>query len=325
MADTLVVARPSPPKLPDVVLTRPARSLWGDAWRRLARNRAALAGLAIILALLFVALFADRLAPYPYEKQDLTQIRKAPSPAHWFGTDELGRDVLSRMMFGARISMVVGLVTQLIIVSIGVPIGALAGYFGGKLDTLLMRFVDVMYSFPDLLLIIIVSTTLRASFRAGGGGPIGALANADEVIFGGLLGVFIALGITSWLTVARLVRAQVLSLKERGYVEAARALGAGPGRLIFSHLLPNSLAPVIVATTFGIPSAILTEASLSFIGLGVQPPMASWGSMILEGYKAIRATPHLIIFPAAGLSLTVLAYNFFGDGLRDALDPWMSR
>lgn len=304
---------------------RPARSLWNDAWRRLVRNKAALVGLSIILFLLFIAIFADFLAPYPFDKQDLTQIRKPPSAAHPFGTDELGRDLLTRMMYGARISMLVGFVTQLIIITIGVPVGAVAGYFGGKIDQALMRFVEVIYSFPDLLLVIIVTTALRAAFKAEVGGLVGAVAHLDAEVFGGLLGVFISLGITSWLTVARLVRGQILSLKERGYIEAARALGAGHLRIIRLHLIPNSLAPVIVAATFGIPAAILTEASLSFIGLGVQAPMASWGSMILEGYKAIRATPHLILFPALGLSITVLAYNFFGDGLRDALDPWMSK
>lgn len=301
---------------------RGSRSLWADAWRRLVRNRAAVAGLVFIVLMLLIALLADVLAPYPFDKQDLTQIRKPPSAAHLFGTDELGRDILSRMMYGARISMLVGVVTQVIILSIGVPVGAIAGYFGGKVDQLIMRFVDVMYSFPDLLLIIIVTTALRAAFKAGGGGLVGTLAELDA-LFGGLLGVFVSLGLTSWLTVARLVRGQILSLKQREYVEAARAVGAGPIRIMRVHLLPNTLAPVIVAATFGIPSAIIAEAALSFIGLGVQPPMASWGYMIFQGYSAIRATPHLVLFPALALSITVLSYNFFGDGLRDALDPWM--
>ena len=188
-----------------------------------------------------------------------------------------------------------------------------------------MRFVDIMYSFPDLLLIIIVMTALRAATgRDDVGGILWLLARADD-LFGGLLGVFIALGLTSWLTVARLVRGQVLSLKEREFIEAARAVGAGHFRIIRAHLVPNTLAPIIVAVTFGIPGAILTEAALSFIGLGVKPPMPSWGLMILDGYRAMRAYPHLLLFPAAALSLTVLSYNFFGDGLRDALDPWMKQ
>ena len=309
-------------------VTLPARgptSLWADAWRRLLRKRAAVVGMCFIGFMLFVAIFADLLAPYPYWQQDVTNQFQPPSREHLFGTDHLGRDVLSRLIYGARVSMAVGFIVQGIIVLIGVPVGAIAGYFGGKLDQLLMRFVDIMYSFPDLLLIIIVMTALRAATgRDDVGGILWLLARADD-LFGGLLGVFIALGLTSWLTVARLVRGQVLSLKEREFIEAARAVGAGHFRIIRAHLVPNTLAPIIVAVTFGIPGAILTEAALSFIGLGVKPPMLSWGLMILDGYRAMRAYPHLLLFPAAALSLTVLSYNFFGDGLRDALDPWMKQ
>jgi oligopeptide transport system permease protein len=309
-------------------VTLPAQgptSLWADAWRRLLRNRAAVVGMCFIGFMLFVAIFADLLAPYPYWQQDVTNQFQPPSREHLFGTDHLGRDVLSRLIYGARVSMAVGFIVQGIIVVIGVPVGAAAGYFGGKLDQILMRFVDIMYSFPDLLLIIIVMTALRAATgRDDVGGILWLLARADD-LFGGLLGVFIALGLTSWLTVARLVRGQVLSLKEREFIEAARAVGAGHFRIIRAHLVPNTLAPIIVAVTFGIPGAILTEAALSFIGLGVKPPMPSWGLMILDGYRAMRAYPHLLLFPAAALSLTVLSYNFFGDGLRDALDPWMKQ
>ncbi|HLH22839.1 MAG TPA: ABC transporter permease [Chloroflexota bacterium] len=321
-------ARPSA-----AVLRRPAalstersaagRGLWRDAWRRLCRNRAALAGLGFIVLVALCAVLADVLAPYPFWQQDLTVVRQPPSPQHWLGTDELGRDILSRLLYGARISLAVGLVVQALILLVGVPVGALAGYFGGWLDTLLMRAVDVLYSIPDLLLVIVVMTTVRAALAAGGG-TLGAFAAVDAA-FGGLLGVFVALALTSWLTVARLVRGQVLSLKEREFVDAARTLGAGDLRILRQHLLPNTLAPIIVAATFGIPSAILLEASLSFLGLGVQAPMPSWGAMILEGYKAMRAEPHMLVAPAAALSLTVLSYNFFGDGLRDALDPWMQR
>ncbi|HEY7068408.1 MAG TPA: ABC transporter permease [Chloroflexota bacterium] len=300
------------------------RGLWRDAWRRLRRNRAAVAGLAFIVLVAACALLADVLAPYPFWQQDLSVVRQPPSPQHLLGTDELGRDILSRLLYGARISLAVGLVVQTLILLVGVPVGALAGYFGGWLDTLLMRAVDVLYSIPDLLLVIVVMTTVRAALAGGGGGALGVFAAVDAA-FGGLLGVFVALALTSWLTVARLVRGQVLSLKEREFVDAARTLGAGHGRILRVHLLPNTLAPIIVAATFGIPSAILLEASLSFLGLGVQAPMPSWGAMILEGYKAMRAQPHMLIAPAAALSLTVLSYNFFGDGLRDALDPWMQK
>ena len=299
------------------------RGLWHDAWRRLRRNHAALAGMAFILLVAVCAVFADVLAPYPFWQQDITVVRQSPSAQHLLGTDELGRDILSRLLYGARISLAVGLVVQVLILIVGVPIGALAGYFGGWLDMLLMRAVDVLYSIPDLLLVIVVMSTVRAAL-AGGSGALGVFAALDAT-FGGLLGVFIALALTSWLTVARLVRGQVLGLKEREFVEAARTLGAGHGRVLGRHLLPNTLAPIIVAATFGIPSAILLEASLSFLGLGVQAPMPSWGSMILEGYKSMRAQPHMLVAPAAALSLTVLSYNFFGDGLRDALDPWMSK
>jgi oligopeptide transport system permease protein len=238
------------------------------------------------------------------------------------GTDQLGRDVLSRLLQGARISLGVGIVTQLIIVMIGVPIGAIAGYLGGRVDQALMRVIDVMYSFPDLLIVIIVMAALRAAFRdPRSSGFMGALAGVDSA-FGGLLGVFVALALISWLTVARLVRGQVLSLREREFIQAARASGASRRAIVLRHLIPNTVGVIVVAATFGIPRAIIVEASLSFIGLGVQAPMTSWGVMLLEGYKALRATPHLIVFPAAALSLTVLAYNFLGDGLRDALDPW---
>jgi len=275
----------------------------------------------VLTVLTLVALLADHLAPYPFRYQDTSIARQGPSAAHWLGTDELGRDMLSRLMHGARISLATGIVAQVLIVLIGVPIGLAAGYFGGWVDTLLSRVVDVMYSFPDLLLIIIVVSSLRAALRSESGGVFALLATIDA-LFGGLLGVFIALALVSWLTLARLVRAQVLSLREKEFVEAARATGATSGRILFHHLLPNTLGVVVVAATFGIPRAIITEAALSFIGLGVQPPLTSWGSMIFNGATAARAgVPHLILGPAGALALTVLAYNFLGDGLRDALDP----
>ena len=298
------------------------RGPWLTAWRRLARNPLALAGLVVIAALTLIALLADLLAPYPFAYQDTTIARQGPSSAHWLGTDELGRDMLSRVMHGARISLTVGVVAQALILLIGVPVGAAAGYFGGWVDTLLSRTIDVMYSFPDLLLIIVVMTSLRAALRSDSAGVIGLLAGIDAA-FGGLLGVFISLALISWLTVARLVRGQVLALKEREFVEAARAAGAPSSRILARHLLPNTLGVIVVAATFGIPRAIIVEAALSFIGLGVQPPMTSWGAMILSGANAARAgVPHLIVGPAGALALTVLAYNFLGDGLRDALDPW---
>ncbi len=318
---TGAVARPAPA----AVVERPSASLWRDAWRRLRRNRGALAGLGFVLFLIFVAIFADVLAPYSYTAQNVTIANQGPSTAHWMGTDQLGRDQLTRLMRGARISLSVAVTAQLLIILIGVPVGAIAGYFGGRVDTLLMRFVDVMYSFPDLLLIIIVMTALRAATAQKDAGPIISLLAQADSLFAGLLGVFISLALISWLTVARLVRGQILSLKNKEFVEAARALGASHVRIIRQHLIPNVLAVIIVAATFSIPRAIIVEAALSFIGLGAQPPEASWGVMILAGYNALRSYPHELIFPALAVSLTVLAFNFFGDGLRDAFDPWMKK
>jgi oligopeptide transport system permease protein len=292
-----------------------------DAWLRLNRNRMAMLGLAFIILVVCCAVMAEWLAPIPFTQQDSSRAFESPSGEHWLGTDQLGRDVLSRLLQGARISLSVGIVTQLIILVIGVPIGAVAGYLGGRVDQIVMRFIDVMYSFPDLLIVIIVMASLRAAFRdQRSSGLLGALAGVDSA-FGGLLGVFVALALVSWLTVARLVRGQVLALREREFVQAARASGANRRSIILRHLIPNTVGVIVVAATFGIPRAIIVEASLSFIGLGVQAPMTSWGVMLLEGYKALRASPHLIISPALALSLTVLAYNFLGDGLRDALDP----
>src|SRR6266508_4669208 len=236
------------------------RDLWLDAWRRLRRNPAAVAGLSVVVSLFVAAVLADLVSPYSYTYQDTNIAYQGPTSEHWFGTDQLGRDLLSRLLQGARVSLAVGIVTQLIILLIGVPIGAIAGYFGGRLDQLLMRIVDVMYSFPDLLVVIIVMSSLRAAFRSPNpAGPTALLAGLDSS-FGGLLGVFISLGLITWLTVARLVRGQILSLKEREFIHAARASGAGHVRIIVRHLVPNTLAVIIVAVTFGIPRAIIVEA-----------------------------------------------------------------
>jgi len=303
-------------------LAREVRSPWRDTWLRLKEHRMAILGLAFIVLVALSAFFADWVAPIPFTLQDSTRAYEPPTSEHWMGTDQLGRDLFSRLLQGARISLSVGIMTQMIILIIGVPIGAIAGYFGGRVDQALMRTIDVMYSFPDLLIVIIVMASMRAAFRdPRASGVMGVLASVDSA-FGGLLGVFVALALVSWLTVARLVRGQVLALRERDFIHAARASGASRRSILMRHLIPNTVGVIVVAATFGIPRAIIVEASLSFIGLGVQAPMTSWGVMLLEGYKALRASPHLIVFPAAALSLTVLAYNFLGDGLRDALDPW---
>jgi ABC-type dipeptide/oligopeptide/nickel transport system permease subunit len=274
-------------------------SLWRDGVRRLRRNRLAMAGGVVIVLLCLIAIFADALAPLPYTKTNFGRLNESPSRVYPLGTDQLGRDLLSRMIYGARVSMLVGLGAQLIVVSIGVPIGALSGYVGGRTDVLLTRFIDVMYAFPRLLFVILVMSMLGA----------------------GLVNIFIAIGLTGWVGIARQTRAQVLALKEKEFVEGARALGARSGRLLFRHVLPNALTPIVVAVSFGIPEAIFTEAALSFIGVGINPPTPSWGQMVGEGQQYIRSYWHLCVFPSIAIAVTMLAFTFFGDGVRDALDP----
>lgn len=284
-------------------------SLWGDAWRRLLRNRMAVLGGVLVVLLLLVALLADYIAPYSPTKQDYSAVFQAPGGKYLLGTDNLGRDQLSRLIFGARVAVMVGIFTQVVVLAIGLPIGAVAALASGKVDDLLMRFTDIVYAFPDLLLIILLSTALRD--------------NPLRNVWGGLLIIFFAIGIANWVGIARLTRGQLLSLKEREFVEAARALGAGDAHIIVKHLLPNALGPIIVSVTFGIPMAIFTEATLSFLGLGIVPPNPSWGSMIQDGYQAIFAYPYLVLFPALAIAITLLSFTFLGDGLRDALDPRM--
>ncbi|HKG25105.1 MAG TPA: ABC transporter permease [Thermomicrobiales bacterium] len=297
---------------------------WGGAFRRLRRNRLAFASAIFIVAIALAAILVPMLASTTYADQDYDVVKQGPSRSHIMGTDQLGRDIFIRLIFGARISLTVGIVVQLVITVVGVPIGMLAGYAGGKTDTAIMRLVDVLYALPSLLFVIIIMTFLRGTFDSKPGGIWGVIADLDSKT-GGLVGVYVGLGLISWLTVARIVRANTMSLKQKEFVEAARGLGSGHRRIMSRHLLPNTIAAIVVATTLGIPSAILTEAGISFLGLGVIPPMPSWGLMISEAIPNLRAHPYMLIFPAAALSLTVLAFNFLGDGLRDALDPWMKR
>lgn len=295
---------------------QPRRSagLWTDAFGRLRKNRLALLGLFLVIALLLIALVGPVITPYPYDQQDITAVlanngRPIPplSPGHILGTDQLGRDLLSRLLDGARISMTVALVVQVVVLSLGMPIGAIAGWFGGRWDSFLMRFTDVIYAFPDLLFIILLSVTFRDT----------AFGQALD----GLFLVFVAIGLTSWVTVARLIRGQLLSLKEAEFVEAARAVGVSDWRVVTRHLLPNSIGPIIVAVTLGIPAAILTESTLAYIGVGVQPPRASWGSLIADGQRFVRGDPFLVLFPAIAIAVALVSFTFLGDGLRDALDP----
>jgi len=301
-------------------VTRPPTSLWRDAWRRLLRNRAAVTSLAVIIVVVAISLTANVLAPYPFDQQDLDATDLAPGGSHLFGTDQLGRDQLSRLVYGSRISLAVALVDVLVVLLVGVPLGLAAGFIGRWVDVVIMRTVDVLLAFPNLLLVIVVITYLRAVLELPQSGLLSVVGAADKVT-GGLLGVFIALGLVSWLTVARLVRGQVLTLKEREFIEAARMIGATDWRIMLRHLLPNTLAPIIVAATFGIPGAIATEAGLSFLGLGVRPPFPSWGILIAEGVRNMRAFPHELVYPAGVLAVTLICFSFLGDGLRDALDP----
>ena len=296
------------------VKPRETTGLWREAWGRLRKNRLALVGLCGVIFLAFMAVFGPFLAPWPYQEQDLAAVaangfRPLPpfSPGHLLGTDQLGRDLLSRLLDGAQISMTVALVVQFVVLFIGLPIGATAGWFGGRADSFLMRLTDVFYAFPDLLFIILLSVTLRET----------ALGQAMN----GLLLVFIAIGLTAWVTVARLVRGQMLALKETEFVEAARAIGVSDRKIVTKHLLPNGNGPIIVAITLGIPAAILAEATLAYIGIGVQPPRASWGSLVAEGQKYVRSDPHLVLFPAICIAFALISFTFLGDGLRDALDP----
>jgi oligopeptide transport system permease protein len=299
-------------------------SFWSSAWRQFRKNRLAVVSAWFIITLALIAVVVPFLLPQTYAEQDLSVSLQEPSLAHPMGTDELGRDLMTRLIFGARVSLTVGIVVQAVILLIGVPAGLIAGYVGGKVDMLIMRVVDVLYAMPNLLFVILIMTFLRGNFGEEPTGFTKLLADFDSKT-GGLIGVYIGLGLVSWLTIARIVRGNTMSLMEKEYVEAARGLGAGHGAIMRKHLLPNTIAPIVVAATLGIPGAILYEAGISFLGLGVIPPMPSWGLMISEAIPQMRSHPYMLIFPASALSLTVLAFNFLGDGLRDALDPWMKR
>ena len=265
------------------------------------RHRLALAGACVILVLLFIAIFAPLVATHDPNKIDLFATSQAPSEAHWLGTDDIGRDVYSRVVYGTRVSLSVGLVSVTIYVLIGTILGAVSGYFGGWIDSTIQRFTDAVMCFPSLIIIIA----------------------AVAIIGPSIYNVMIVIGLLTWPGICRLVRGQFLSLREREFVEAARAMGAHPSRIIFRHLLPNAIAPITVAATFGVAAAILTEAGLSFLGLGVQPPTASWGNMINTAQSAavLQQMPWLWIPAGVMIALAVLSINFIGDGLRDALDP----
>ncbi|MFI5371724.1 MAG: ABC transporter permease [Candidatus Eisenbacteria bacterium] len=281
-------------------LGRHPRSLWAHAWRRMSRNRAAVASAVFLLWISGTAALAPWLPGMTDPTlQNLALGAAPPSAAHWFGTDELGRDLLARVVFGGRISLLIGFVGTLVSLLVGVTWGAVAGYRGGRVDDAMMRIVDILYSLPYIFLVILLLVFFSRS----------------------ILMLFVALGLVQWLTMARIVRGQVLSLKHQTFVEAARALGASDAAIVFRHVVPNTLGPVIVYTTLTVPAVILQEAFLSFLGLGVQPPAASWGTLVADGARVMALFPWMVLFPGLALSLTLFCFNFLGDGLRDALDP----
>jgi oligopeptide transport system permease protein len=271
--------------------------------KTLLRHKLAALSLLFVLVIGLLAAFAPYVTRYSYEEQSISERLEPPSSRHWMGTDSLGRDLYSRTVYGARMSLAVGICTAVFALVIGTLVGALAGYFGGWSDRLLMGIVDAFYIFPSLLLAILMT-----------------------LVFGrGFTGILVAISITAWVTQARLVRAQVMQARELGYVEAARALGVGTPGILFRHILPNLWGPIIVSLTIQIPTNIMAESFLSFIGLGLQPPFSSWGTLASEGFRAMKSFPHLIVFPGTVLFLTMIAFNYLGDGLRDWLDPKADR
>lgn len=323
-------------------ITRKERSLWEESLIRLFRNKVAVASGIFIIVLILVALFADYVAPFDFAQQDLLANNAVPA---WMlpilpegaenyaritdkfplSADHLGRDLLSRTIYGARVSLTVAIVAATVSLIAGTLYGMVSGYVGGRLDDLMMRLVDFLYAFPFLVVVILLQTYFKALARRGGGGGIGGAIIELNNSMGGLLFLFVAIGLLNWIGLARIARGQVLSYKKKEFVEAAHAVGASDTRVVMRHLLPNILGPLIVYETLSIPGYIFTEAFLSFIGLGVNPPTPSWGIMISESTPALRTYPNQTIVPAIALSLTVLAFNFLGDGLRDAFDPRMKQ
>jgi oligopeptide transport system permease protein len=296
----------SPNELPSAELApeqlEHGSSLWQDAWHRLQKNRLAVMGAIVVIVLALLCLVGPFFAP-SYQDQNLDLGAVAPNAKHWLGTDTLGRDLFSRILYGGRVSLTVGLVATFVALTIGVTYGAIAGFFGGKLDTVMMRIVDILYALPFTIFVILLM-----------------------VFFGrNLFLLFFAIGAVEWLTMARIVRGQILSIKKMEYIEAARSLGLSRRRIIFRHMIPNVLGPVIVYTTLTIPAVMLLEAFLSFLGLGVQPPMSSWGVLIKDGAEKMEEFWWLLVFPGGIFSLTLFSLNFLGDGLRDALDVRSSK
>lgn len=299
------------------------RHPWLDAWTRLRQSKTAMLGLVVVVSMFVVAIFAPWIAPYPYDTQNLNIAEQLPTMQHWLGTDRLGRDVLSRLIWGARSAAFVCTVPLFISMAIGTFFGAVAGYFGGKIDTAIMRLTDVMFAFPGMLFAILVAATVRPMVQENarklgellGNPALGRSSVLDYVV------VFIALSLVSWGGMTRLIRGQILSLKERDFVLAAEALGASGWRVLFRHLLPNTLNIILIVLSMGMAGMIMSESVLSFLGIGIQPPNASWGAMVEEGIDAWRSHPHIFFIPGLVIAIMIYAFNFLGDGLYDALNP----
>jgi oligopeptide transport system permease protein len=292
-------------KLPDTdtIVIEKGTSLWSNSWYRLKQNRLAMIGLVVLIIIILVSLLTPWIAPYSYEAQNLDLGAAPPSANHLLGTDVFGRDMLTRIMYGSRVSLAVGFLATAVSLIIGVTWGTISGFFGGRVDSVMMRVVDILYALPFIIFVILLM-----------------------VIFGrNLFLLFMAIGAVEWLTMARIIRGQVLSIKEKEYIDSAIMTGISKWRIITRHVIPNTIGPIIVYTTLTIPSVILLESFLSFLGLGIQPPMSSWGLLINYGVETMEEYPWLLIFPGIVLSVTLFSLNFLGDGLRDALDPKSTR
>lgn len=284
-------------------ITKPSMSYWQDVWRRLKSNRVAMASLVFLVLLTFMAIVGPMMTPYSYNTNNLSMTNQPPSKDHWFGTDSLGRDLWARVWIGARVSLSIGIIAAVFQTVIGVIVGGIAGFYGKKIDMIIMRFIDVMISIPYLIFVILIMVFMGS----------------------GIVPIVIAIALTGWLEMARLVRGQIMQLKNEEFIISAVSLGAGSFRLIFKHLIPNTLGVIIVSLTMAIPAAIFSEAFLSFIGIGVKPPMTSWGQLANLGTSVMQIHPYQLLIPAIFISITMLSLQLLGDGLRDALDPKLRR
>ena len=285
------------------VINRPSVTYWQNAWSKMRHDPLAMAGLVFIFLMVLLAIFGPMIQPYTYDMQDYTAINQTPNPTHWFGTDKFGRDLFVRIAYGARISLTVGFAAAAINMVIGILYGGIAGYLGGMADMIMMRIVDIISAIPSLLVMILVMVFLGANMKS----------------------ILVALCLTYWIGTARQVRGQILSIKNQDYALAAKVIGESDFHIMLHHLVPNSMGPIIVTVTFLIPQAIFYEAFLSFIGIGISVPVASWGTLANDSLANMNMYPHLMLFPAAAISLTMFALNFIGDGLRDALDPRLKK